>query len=502
MSEAVLEFQSVRFVYPSAAEPVLDGLDLALGRGWTGVVGPNGSGKSTLLGLAAGLLDPSAGRVIRPQVIVHCPQRTDEPPAQLEEMLTGWDAAACALAGKLNLPDDAPWRWQSLSGGEQKRCQIATALWQRPDLLCLDEPTNHIDAQAREMLLESLDAFDGIGLLVSHDRKLLDRLARQCLFCRPPEIALRSGNYSQASRQLRLEHQAAAQKHQELRKQQKQIRREQVRRREKASQSHSNRSKRRVGRKDHDAKARINAARVTGKDAQAGRQLKQLAGRAGHIDRRLQDLPVNKSRQIGMDLQGARSRRDLVVDLPPGKIPLGPGRVLRFGPLQVAPDDRVGLVGPNGSGKTTLLDRLLGFVKVRPERMIVLSQEIRLDQCRKVLDQVRALDGEKKGRLMTAVASLGSEPSRLLETDTPSPGEVRKLLLAMGLARDVELIVMDEPTNHLDLPSIEAVQTALGRCISAMVLVSHDWAFLEAIANRWWRIGPEGHLSQGDRVPG
>ena len=89
---------------------------------------------------------------------------------------------------------------------------------------------------------------------------------------------------------------------------------------------------------------------------------------------------------------------------------------------------------------------------------------------------------------MTVVACLGSDPERLLETDCPSPGELRKLLLARGVIRCPYLIVMDEPTNHLDLPSVKALEAALGSCDCAVVLVSHDPVFLNAVVKSHWTI--------------
>ena len=89
-------------------------------------------------------------------------------------------------------------------------------------------------------------------------------------------------------------------------------------------------------------------------------------------------------------------------------------------------------------------------------------------------------------RRLAAVACLGSMPQRLLESGQLSPGEVRKLILALGLAREPHLIVMDEPTNHLDLPSIECLERALSACRCALLLVSHDAPFLERLTTTRW----------------
>ncbi len=89
-------------------------------------------------------------------------------------------------------------------------------------------------------------------------------------------------------------------------------------------------------------------------------------------------------------------------------------------------------------------------------------------------EEMRSLPKPVLGRMMTIVSRLGSSPEALLQTQCPSPGEARKAMLAMGMAREPYVIVMDEPTNHLDLPSIECLEAALGGCDCALVLVSHD----------------------------
>jgi ATPase subunit of ABC transporter with duplicated ATPase domains len=107
------------------------------------------------------------------------------------------------------------------------------------------------------------------------------------------------------------------------------------------------------------------------------------------------------------------------------------------------------------------------------------------------LAEAKSLGNDELGKLMTIVSALGSDPKRMLDSEQPSPGEIRKLLLAMGILREPWLIVMDEPTNHLDLPSIEALEQALAECPCGLLLVSHDQDFLDSLATTEW------HLSGG-----
>ena len=188
---------------------------------------------------------------------------------------------------------------------------------------------------------------------------------------------------------------------------------------------------------------------------------------------------------------GGCSSRNLVLNLKAGTLPLGGGRTLEFPDLQLRPTDRVALVGPNGFGKSTLIRRLLAdAIAVPEERLIYIPQEITAEESQTILAEVRRLPSEQLGKVMTTVSCLGSRPGRLLESQQASPGEIRKLLLALGVARGPHLIVLDEPTNHLDLPSISCLEDALDDCPCAMLLVSHDERFLDRLTTQRWTLTP------------
>ena len=178
-----VHFRDLSFSYSSAV-PVLAGVSLSLGKGWTGVVGANGVGKSTLLRLIDGSLSPSQGAVVvdpNNGLVVHCPQTADTADPNIERLAAAWDGEAQTARGRLGLVQDDLNRWSTLSPGERKRWQIGGALYQHPDVLLLDEPTNHLDAPARDLLLDALDRYRGVGLIVSHDRTVLNRLCRRIL---------------------------------------------------------------------------------------------------------------------------------------------------------------------------------------------------------------------------------------------------------------------------------------------------------------------------------
>ncbi len=495
---AFLRLQQVSFSYESATRPLFTDLDVHFPPGWTGIVGANGVGKSTLLKLATGLLPPQTGAVHASGRAIYCEQRTDDQPAELAGLLLDQSGAAIRLIAQLGLQPDWPGRWPSLSHGERKRAQIAAALWRKPDLLALDEPSNHIDSAARDRLLTALRDFRGVGLLVSHDREMLDLLCRQCLFIDPPAAVMRPGGVTAGARQDGLEQDDARRRDDQAKHVIQRLSQEKQRRREKAEQTRAQGSKSRVAPKDNDARNRIGLARVSGKDATWDKLYSQMDGRLKQATTSRAELTVKKVYDLGLWLDpNACSQRDTILNIPEGAIPLGDGgRQLVFPALCMRPQSRVALTGPNGSGKSTLLAYLRPHFKVEPELMVYVPQEISQEEARRVMASVRALSRDRLGRLLTIVSSLGSRPQRLLESDNPSPGEIRKILLASGIERSPHVIIMDEPTNHMDLPSIRCLEQALADCPCGLLLVSHDRVFLHAVANEEWRLDMDDRASR------
>ena len=493
-AHAAVAFHRVSFSYGSSQQPLISDLTVSCPRGFTGVVGANGAGKSTLLRLAMGQLAPESGAIDAPRRAIYCAQRTDSPPDGWARFADAWDREACELRGRLNVDSECGERWSLLSHGERKRAQIAHALWEAPELLAIDEPTNHIDAEARSLLVDALSRYPGVGLLVSHDQALLDELCQQCIWLDPPRSRVFSGGYTSAAQQRGEEREVALRERAKVVSESKRLKRETAKRRERAAAEHQARSKRGLSRKDSDAREKIDRARVT--DGGAGGSLRQLSSREARVEARLAETQVGKEVEAGIWLDGSRSRRDTVLNIAAGALPLGDGRVLHWPDLRVRPEDRLVLTGPNGAGKSTWLHHIRPRLNVADERVVFLPQEVSANAAVELLESLRQLPRATLGHVMNVVSRLGSKPARLLESRQPSPGEVRKLLLALGIAHSPHVIVMDEPTNHLDLPSIEALQRALADCPCALILVSHDPAFIKAVRAAPWTLEPAGDQVQ------
>jgi ATPase subunit of ABC transporter with duplicated ATPase domains len=514
---AYLTLDSVSLAAPDG-RLLFDGLTLACGRERIGVVGRNGSGKSSLLRLIAGDLEPAVGTVQRTGSIGMLAQSLDDRLTVAEALgvADGLERLQRLERGEGSLADaaDADWtlearveealagagladlaldrRLASFSGGERTRIALARLWIEAPDLLLLDEPTNNLDAEGRQALARLLESWRGGMIIASHDRALLS-LVDRIVELTPVGVTVFGGAWEDFAEAR----DAAAERAETEMGRANQA----LKRTEREAQQARERQDRR-DKAGRAKRARGDAPKIL-LDAQAERA-ERTAAKGARLSGRLVGDQAER-------LEEARSRLEvltpLTIDLPKTGLPAGRellafedvvmtfgGRRL-FGPLslEVRGPARIAIGGANGSGKTTLL-RLItgelepadGTVRRLTGRIAVLDQHVGLLQPNAtILDTLRALNPglpDNAARAILARFAFRNDAA-LRVAETLSGGERMRAGLACIFAapEPPELLLLDEPTNHLDLASIEELERALAGFDGALIAVSHDAAFLEAI---------------------
>jgi ATP-binding cassette subfamily F protein 3 len=381
-----------------------------------------------------------------------------------------WRERATAVLRGLGFHDEHLDRQlETFSGGELTRASLARALGGDPDLLLLDEPTNHLDVESLEWLERELQSLDAGILIVAHDRWFLEAVCNAVLELE----AGRSTYFAGPWHAWRIE---------------------------KAARLHA--ASKAAGRIGSDierlerfvARFRASTEKMARKAQVKMRQIERLENERSKATGEV-DLLTRKTRRLGFEfLKPPRSGRT-VVEADGLTVGIGDRVLLDGVSFAIERGEHVALVGPNGSGKSTLLETILEQREARGGSVRLghgvipayfSQQELELDTRGSVLQCVQRATGLQRpdaqsllGRFLFSGWAEHEKPVIAL-----SGGERRRLALALVVASGANFLVVDEPTNHLDLESREALEAALEAFPGTILLVSHDRALLDAVAQR------------------
>ena len=523
-------FSSVSKDY--GGNPVFDEVNLEIIEGERiGLVGENGSGKSTLFKLLAGLDTPTEGVISRRRnlTIGYLSQEIDpsqhhktifqavsetspelstlsatlgeleaqmaDPaiasnPSAMEKVLKAYgrvqerfEAAGgytlgheveAVLHGLGFHPEQYEQEVGVLSGGEKKLVNLARILLQRPDLMLLDEPDNHLDLEAKAWLEQYIHDYPGTVLIISHDRRLLDRVVKKIFQLEDGSISVYFGNYSSyfEERQQRL-----------LRQQEQySLQQDEIKRLEASMhqlQEWAKMNPKFAGRAESMAK-RVERAK-----------LEAVARPILSRDKMKINLDSDRSGKKVLEVKGLSKSID--------------GRIL-FRPfdLTILYGERVGIVGANGSGKTMLLKTMMqlilpdsGTVKIGASVVTgyYAQEQETLPFDSTPIDFVRRLKAMNEAQAISFLRGLLFSYADIHTTIRHlSGGEKSRLQLARLMLTDANFLLLDEPTNNLDIASIEVLETALEEFEGTILTVSHDRYFLDKTATRIVSLSDDGRI--------
>ncbi len=478
---------------------ILDRATAALpARSRVGLIGRNGAGKSTLMKVMTGAIEPDEGGLEMPRgtrigyiaqeapagratpletvlaadteraaLLIESESCTD--PDRLGEVherlnaIAAYSAPARAariLVG-LGIDEDMQGRpHDSFSGGWKMRVALAALLFSEPDLLLLDEPSNHLDLEATLWLENFLKGYPAMMVVISHERDLLNTVVDSILHLENGKTTLYPGGYDAFERQRaeRIAQLAAAKAAQDAQRA-----------------------------KLQDYIARNSARASTAKQAQS---------RAKALARMQPIVAMAEDPTLSFDFPGPEELKPPLITLDMAAVGYDGAPVLQRLNLRIDPDDRIALLGRNGNGKTTLA-RLLAAQLAPMDGGMTASGKMRVGYFTQY--QVEELDPDDtplehmtrvmKGATPAAVrAQLGrfgfSGPRATGKVGTLSGGERARLALALITREAPHLLILDEPTNHLDVDAREALVQALNGFDGAVLLVSHDRHMLEMAADR------------------
>ncbi len=455
------------------------------------IVGNNGAGKTTIANIITGALEHDGGALLWHEENVkigYLHQSSYYSQDEFENMIQ-WEKEEVQeffhTSKELGIEKIEQWnesRLKNLSGGERTKLAIARIWAEKPGLLILDEPTNHMDYEGIQWLIGELEKYNGTIILISHDRYFMDKTVQRIIEIQDGIAHSYKGNYSfYRDEKIRI-YESQLHQYETQEKYKDKIQSEIKQLKTWSEKGHRESTEKeglkegyrvRVKKKDKQVKSRI-------------KRLEKIEVEGVEKPKEEQNIQFNF---ISNDKSGNRILEGKGVSKS-----FGDKKLFEDSSFYIKKGEKIGLFGRNGCGKTTLIKAILkectmdeGDIYLSPSTKVAyLSQDVmNLDGEKTVLETFGIEDYERRGMLQTLLTNMGFSKSMIhKKVSTLSLGERTRIKVAYMIMMENNVLILDEPTNHLDLHSREMLEKTLEEYEGTIILVSHDRFLLERLCNK------------------
>ncbi len=452
-----------------------------------GLVGLNGAGKTTLANIIYGKTAPDKGTVEngkQPLRVGYLLQSVDyQVNGYVEEDVS---SDFLELASELGLKKVHSWeheRFSHLSGGEKLKMTLAHIWASNPDILILDEPTNHLDFQGVQWLIEQIHQYKGTVILISHDRYFLDQTITKVFELEDGKLTIYDGNYSAYRTEKKKRYEDQLHQYETQQKHKARIESQVANLQQWAGKAHRTM-------REQEGMKEFHGVRAKKIDRAVKSKMKRL-------DMELEKHKVEKPKEekkvrFQFDASGKRGKR--IIEAKELMKKFRSRTLFQDSHFYMGHGERIGLIGANGAGKTTFINMLLGkepltggeLWKSESLKIAYLSQDVGdMPSTKSPIEALGLTHEEDIFRARTILANMGMKENVLNRPiQTLSLGERTRVKLTEILIREHDFLILDEPTNHLDLPSREQFEETLAEFSGTMLIVSHDYYFLNRLCDK------------------
>ena len=491
----MITINNVSFEYPT--KEILEKISLVINEGEkVGIIGANGTGKTTLIKLIIGELQPTLGHInVSAHNIGYLKQSSEYTLNEFMNIIS--DKAFInnflKISSELGISEFeyTQERLNNLSGGEKTKLALSYLLSKNPDMLILDEPTNHVDLESIEWLIRAVNNFYGTVVIISHDRYFLNKTINKIVELDKKKVISYFGDYDYYEEEKKKQYKLEVQKYETQSKQEKKVRAEIAELNKWANKGEKEARMQGGSRSD---------ARIKGVDTNAQAGSAKLAKRAKasreRLEKKLEDRIEKPTDEFlaKFSFNGETTGRKCLIQATNLEKRLGNKLLFENSDFIINSGEKIGLIGLNGTGKTTLINMITETESItngelwkspKLEYALLTQSVFDLNENISVFKLAEKNNREYKQQFLATLANMGFSRDRFNEKiGNLSLGERVRIKIAELILSNYNLLLLDEPTNHLDLPNKLELERALQAYKGSIIIAGHDRSLLESVTDK------------------